>query len=172
MNLNRSIAIIVLLACTTFGFEDSLAPATSVHTKVALPPPYRTGEVFAEFDHNRKKGVLSFRSLTIKIGSRTITVPKRILDFFEGPMPATIQFLVSPTLDPDNPVPDSFHVSFRYISYAYEGLGWPDTEKRPTGCIYVSKDSLRGIGRWEINADGSPKGQLYNTNLKKVKYLE
>ncbi len=170
--MNRSIAIIVLIACTALGFEDSLAPATSVHTKVELPAPYRTGEVFAEFDHNREKSVLSFRSLTIKIGSRTITVPKRTLDFFEGPMPATIQFLVSPSLDPDSTVPDSFHVSFRYISYAYEGVGWPDFEKRPTGCIYVSKDSLRGIGRWETNPDGSPKGQLYDTNLKEVKYFE
>ena len=170
--MNRSVLILLFLACTTLGFEDSLAPATSVHTKVELPAPYRTGEVLAEFDHNREKGILSFRTLTIKIGARTIIVPKRILDFFEGPMPATIQFFTSPSLDPDTTVPDSFHVSFRYPSYAYEGVGYPDTEKRPTGCIYVSKDSLRGIARWETNPDGSPKVQFYDTNLKKVDYLK
>lgn len=150
--------------------EDFLAPATYLHTKVELPAPDRTGEIIAEFDHNRDKALLSFRTLTIKIGSRTIDVPKRILDFFIGPQPATIQLLVGPPSEPDSKTPDYFHVSFRYISYDYEGVGYP--VERPTGSIYIKNGSLQGIARWETRPDGGPKVQFYDTNLKEVEFLK
>ena len=47
--------------------------------------PYRTGEIVAEASYDRKNEIMYFRSLTVKTGSQSIKVPKRILRFFIGP---------------------------------------------------------------------------------------
>ena len=169
--MKRSLLILLLsLGSFAEASTDSLAPATFLHTKVELPEPYRVGEVIAEFIHQREEGMLRFRSLTIKVASQTIEIPKQILDFFAGPQPATIQFLVGPAMEANRKTPDYFHVQFRYLSYAEDGRASPN--EYPTGSIYIKNGALQGIARWEKRPDGGPKVQFYDINLKPVQSLE
>jgi hypothetical protein len=67
-----------------FGFanQDQPAPATFIHTKHSLPPPWHTGEIMARADYRGERNSARLHSLTITIGKDVIRVPERIRAFF------------------------------------------------------------------------------------------
>jgi hypothetical protein len=131
---------------------DRVARATFFHTKLVLPAPHHTGELVAEGDYDSEHDVVRFRSLTAKIGSRTVEVPKRILDFFLGPRLTSLELYSGPPASPDSTEPSYFNVTFKYESYSYESLYMPPD--CPTAWIIIRDGVITGVSRVQERSGG------------------
>jgi hypothetical protein len=77
------------------------------------------------------------------IGSQTINVPKRMLDFFLGPKPTSLELFCGPPALEGSKEPAYFKLTFKYRSFPHESIYMPIA--RPTAWIIIRGGRLEEL---------------------------
>jgi hypothetical protein len=150
--MKTTLLILFAYSVAATAATDRVAIPTYFHTKLALPAPHLTGEIIAESDYDSEHDLVRIRTLTVKLGSRTVEVPKRILDLFLGPRLTSLELHSGPPKSPDSTEPGYFNVTFKYESYSNESLYQPPL--RPTASIIIRDGVITDLSRVQERATG------------------